>query len=146
MTLRVATETEVDTYLAILWFNDVVLSVEIDQAGSQLCLSLSLLAIFAYSFITFLSGRTIYVDAQPQKRFTCCIGRVLHRVSRRNLDPTVPCRWLPRESPEGYVESDACFLTDCSDLLPRLRKWLNKGNPVGNTGTPLRAVLYRNRM
>jgi len=82
MTFRVAAETELDAYFATLSFNDIRLSMEIDQAGSPMIISHSLLAVFAYSFISFLSGRTIYVDAQLQKGFTCRINYgVLHRTS-----------------------------------------------------------------
>jgi len=81
MTHRVAADTEVDAYLAILWRNNVVLGVEIDQAGSPLWFSLSPPAIFAYGLINFLSSRTIYVGAQLQESFTRCIDGVLHRAS-----------------------------------------------------------------
>ena len=81
MTFRVAAKTEVDAYFPILWFNNVSLSMEVEQAKRPLCLFLSLLAVFTSSFIMSPSGRTIYADAQLQKGFTRRVGAVLHRAS-----------------------------------------------------------------
>jgi len=83
MAFWVAAETEVDAYFSTLWFNDVVVvGMESEQVESPFRLSLSLLAVFASSFITSPSGRAIYEDAQLQGGFTrYCLGRVLHGAS-----------------------------------------------------------------
>jgi hypothetical protein len=60
MTFRVAREIELDAYFALSQFNDIVLGMEIDQAGrSAPQCSFSLLTSVAYSFITLIGSRTI---------------------------------------------------------------------------------------
>jgi hypothetical protein len=41
MTFWIAAKTELDSYLSILWFDNIALGMEIDQAGNFIPFSLS---------------------------------------------------------------------------------------------------------
>ena len=79
MTFRVAAKPELDADFTILDFNDSTLGMEIDQAGSSLLLSLSLLTACAYGFVASLGRSTIQTDTKIQKSVTSRISIVLHR-------------------------------------------------------------------
>ena len=140
MTFRIAAKDEIDPYFAIFLFNNVLHSIEIDEAWISLLFSLSLLAVCADGVVASLAGRAIYVDTKLQNGFTNRSGIIPHRGGSRNLDSTAPSRWLPWESIEDYIERDMCLATHCDDVFPHQWKWLYEGNPVGHTGRLLREV------
>ena len=95
MTFWVAAKLELDAYFSILWFNHVVLRFKINQARSSPPLSFPLLAAFTRDLIASVGGSTAEVDTKFQESFVGCIGIILHRSSRRNLDSIPPFGWFP---------------------------------------------------
>ena len=139
MTLRIATKTELDVYFAIFWLDDIVLCMEVDQAGSPLLLSLSLLAFFADGLIASSGSRAVQTDAKLQKLCTGRINIILHTTGCRNLDSAPPCRLLTWNLLKVYRERDTCFPTESDDAFPWWRMWLHEVNPVRHTVRWLRA-------
>jgi len=138
MTFRIAAKDELDPYSAIFLFNDVLRSTEIDEAWSSLPLSLSPHTVCTDGFEASLAGRANYVDAKLQRGFTIRIGIIPHRGGRRNLDSTVPTRWLAWKSVEENIKSDVYIATQCDNVFLHHCSWLYEGNPLGHTATPLR--------
>ena len=138
MTFRIAAKDELDPYFAIFLFNDVLRSTEIDEPWSSPSLSLSLRAVCTDGFEALLAGRAKYVDAKLQKGFNNCSGRISHRGGCRNLDSTVPSRWLPWKFVEDYIKRDVCLATQCDNVSLQRLSWLYEDNPLGHTATLLR--------
>ena len=145
MVLRIAAKNKLNAYTPVLWFNNVAVGVEIDQARNSPPLSLSPLTACAYMLIELLGGGTVEADAKLEKVFTRRIGTILHGTSCRYLYPIAPCRWSPWKVLQLYIECKVVITTECNDVLPGLWTRFYERDPVGHTGTSLREGLYRSR-